>query len=255
MLISKWLMIVLLLCVTYATACGRGEAAPAEGGEDTSEQVEATPEGGEDASEQVEATPEQGAASPQDAVEQVVAAAKTQDRGAILLLIDATPEERDFFDAIFDVGITTERFKQAMIAAYGEAGWQEFNDKGGARLDFYFRVDADSEQAKIREQGETATAVLNGKEVELIKKDGRWYFDATSMVTTSNDGDPEKVAKLMRGMEAIVKRYEARIGEEGLTAERIDQEMGRDAIALLLSLREEGSGLKLDVNVQVHPAE
>ena len=200
---------------------------------------------------QQQQAPTPGADSPKAAVERFVEGVAEGDRAKISSAILAKPEEQQYIDAVLDFAAAGQEFRKKMLDAYGEDGWQQFQDAQHARLTLNVKADKSTlDQMTIETQGDdAATATYEGETIKLTRKDGRWYIDAGQMLNTDPGQDPAKTAAVMGKMAAVVRKHMADIGKPGMTAETIDQNMGPEIVSVLMAA-EEGAGVKTEIKVE-----
>jgi hypothetical protein len=169
-----------------------------------------------------------GAAGPQEAVVTVTRSLARTDRRGFLECLIGTADEMAASRAFVDFLAASQEFKRAMVAAYGLRGWAEFQDPDGARLETEIHHDPNALAAmRCEVAGDTAVCVLpdDAQRLHLVRRQGRWYVRARDVVHTEDS--PAESARLWRRLAEVVRRTKARIGRRGVTAESLDQEMGR----------------------------
>ncbi|MGC9454710.1 MAG: hypothetical protein ACP5HU_07580 [Phycisphaerae bacterium] len=92
-------------------------------------------------------------------------------------------------------------------------------------------MDADIEkldEAEFRIEGDKAYGTVPGDDDEmvLIRKDGQWYMDMEAEADFPSGEDAEKMVQMFSSMADIVREKQDRIGEDGVTAESLSEELG-----------------------------
>ena len=94
------------------------------------------------------------------------------------------------------------------------------------------------DSAKIRVGTERATCTFPGgdKVIRLRMKNGIWYVDAADAFST-NGSSLGNYIKTWTDVTGIIKKAKQRIGQDGVTAESLDEELGVELSAVLLANR------------------
>ena len=183
----------------------------------------------------------QKADSPQRALENMRSALLGSDKQAFVDCFDAPAKQKEMLGALYEFSLASTQFDQAMKDAYG----QEATEKamGGRSKGVQFHDEKWLEGVTIKVDGDTATAVKEGQDdaLKLIKQDGLWKIDAQSMMGErgQNDEDLEKASKMFQLMAEVVTDVKQKIGQEGYTAEKINQELGK---AMMMAMMQAAGG-------------
>jgi hypothetical protein len=125
-------------------------------------------------------------------------------------------------------------FRDAVIAEWGEEGWSHFTESGGAKLSIEDERDK-IDRMETRVEGDRAYCALPGEsdELVLVRKDGKWYVDA-GQLASGFTGAASQSTELFSRMADMLREKQKRIGEEGITAESLDEELGRDMMKAMM---------------------
>lgn len=206
---KKLRVAILMGCILLVAGCGDKEKQ-----EDTS----------------APAPKESASTSPLQALENMRLALLAGDKEAFADCFEDTAEQKEMLEVFAEFTITANQFKEAMIKAYGE---EEVKQAMGDRKQ---GMDLDDEnwldEVKIEIEGDTATAAIEGESqvLNLVKTEGLWKIDAASMfgpMKGQGDEDMEQATKMFQTMGKVMKDVQQKIGQEGYTAEKINQELGQ----------------------------
>ena len=186
--------------------------------------------------------------TPEGAARQFLEALAEQDKQAY----EASTVQGDLAKNVFRFATAAESFKKKMLAAYGEVGWKNFQDDGGARIrlsyndlkvsDLEFETEGDTAKASSAEDDEIV--------LRLVRKDGIWLVDLEKSLEsqTQNGGLTSKsLGEAFGSMAKTMQTYEAKIGE-GTTVDELDKAMGAEFLSALLE-----AGAKPKISVSVTP--
>jgi len=177
-----------------------------------------------------------GQSTPEGVVRKMTTAVVEMDKEDFVACLTGTPTEMRAANAFMDFLVAGKEFKEAMIEAYGEKAWADFQDPRGARLTTEV-TDNRGELHKVKYdvKGDTAVCTFpeGSQRIHLVRKDGRWYVQVRDIITAK--GPLEKATEFWEKTAAFIRRSKARIGKPGVTAESLDDEMGRGFMKIMTS--------------------
>ncbi|MBS3734001.1 MAG: hypothetical protein KGY99_03645 [Phycisphaerae bacterium] len=164
---------------------------------------------------------------PKDALRNMQTAVKNADKDQFVSCFDATDDQAAVLDVMADFMFTAMAFEEKMKAEYGEDAVKQpegqDNDLKAAMKDDWL------EGVTIDVQGDTATATHpdDDQTVELVKVDGQWKLAGKMLGGTTPEGaEAEMALKMFTTLTKAYKDMMGKIGAEGYTAEKINEEIG-----------------------------
>jgi len=153
-----------------------------------------------------------------EALKSFKAAMLSGDKNAIAGCIEGSDKHIEFFAATSDVLAVISRYQDAMQAAYGDDVI-----RGGGRRPF------DIEGVEIKIDGDTAVAAKPGSDdvMKLVKKGGLWKIDANAMMPEEKLEQASQTMGMMKAMAEAQKGVMGKIGKEGYSAEKINEEVNK----------------------------
>jgi len=173
--------------------------------------------------------------TPTDAARAFVEAFLSLDKDALEACTLATDEERAALFAMVDFLAAGRRFKASMIGAYGESGWESFQDAEHSRVILASPGDIDVDALRTEQRGHVAFARVGDRRqpLRIERKNGAWFVPARQFM-----GEELATARIrFERLTACLERFHARIGAPDVTAESLDAEM---AAPLVLAMRATG---------------
>jgi hypothetical protein len=161
------------------------------------------------------------------------------DKAKFMGSLTGTEMEMKAASAFMDYMISVSDFKEAVIDKYGSSGWAHFEKEGGAKLSLDMTDNRDKlDSMKVEIEGDKAVCTMPGeaKAVNLLRKNGVWYVNASNVVTTGGMSH-EKFIETWTKMNELIKSKQRRIGQPGVTAQSLDMELGNEMIAILTGNR------------------
>ncbi len=154
------------------------------------------------------------ASTPKAAVLNMARAMEQGDEG--LFLSSVNVDDKEMAKVMFGQISAMYAYNKKFVAAYGRAP-----GKNGKKMP---TIDELATKVKIEENGDKATAEMpdKGGKMNLVKTDGAWKVDMGAAMPTSEQRD--KTLKMARIMTGVVREATTKIGGEGYTAEKIEQE-------------------------------
>ena len=178
--------------------------------------------------------PGNGATTPKEAIESLAQSMYEADAKNMLGCFAGTPDELEAIESLANFGSSALQFKIKFIETYGEKEWQDFQDpaKGLDRYDATLDIITDTDleefmslQIRVKEDKAFFTVPDQFYESVILKKNGRWFIQASSIFKPGTN--PKAFADAMNNGAKTIKKFEKAIGYEGLTPEDIDEELGR----------------------------
>jgi hypothetical protein len=140
--------------------------------------------------------------------------------------VQGTAEEKRVARAMLEFTAAAYRFHRRMVDAYGQAGWDRFNDGEGISLSFAMAEESWPERIEFEEEGEDRVLASDPADPEakapLVREDGRWKLAWGEAVAGRNVPG----VKVLRNLKGLVESRLDDIGEEGVTPDSLDTEMG-----------------------------
>jgi urease beta subunit len=182
---------------------------------------------------------QESAATPKDAMSKFIEGILEFDKAKFMGSLTGTEMEMKAASAFMDYMISVSDFKEAVIDKYGSSGWAHFEKEGGAKLSLDMTDNRDKlDSMKVEIEGDKAVCTMPGeaKAVNLLRKNGVWYVNASNVVTTGGMSH-EKFIETWTKMNELIKSKQRRIGQPGVTAQSLDMELGNEMIAILTGNR------------------
>ena len=178
-------------------------------------------------------------AAVRQAVINMATALKDADETKFLASVDATEKEQKAFSEIIRLTAAINKLRDDFIKAYGQKGWDEFQDKSEdiSKDDAHFDFITDESIAKLkevqidlRENKAFYPRENQEKPGRVIKVQDKWLVDGS-------DFFPPIIGSGMVGsfsgkLADVITKYNKAIGKEGIEPEDIDAELGRAMKAL-----------------------
>ncbi len=174
------------------------------------------------------------ASTPKEALENMAQAMRDGDSEAFVACFDATEDQEKILGVMCEMMSTMMKFEEAMVEEYGEDAVK----KDGSKNNFGdLKDDKWLEDVEIKIDGDKATATKKGegKPMNLVKKDGGWKIAAEDMAGENQTKDMDKALKMFEAMTKAMKDATGKIGKDGYTAEKINQEMGAEMMKAMMS--------------------
>ncbi len=173
--------------------------------------------------------------SPEATVRSFFEAMQDGDGDRAAACIHGDDSTRDFFRAMANVTSAVNDLERAVKAEWGEEAWSQFD-----AADMAIGLEEEMEkldEAESRIDGDRAYVSMPDEpdDLELVLVDGRWYIDAAS-----EDNDMPRGDEAVEGTEAFqavadaIHEIRDRIGEEGVTAESLSEELAEAMFAAMM---------------------
>ena len=166
------------------------------------------------------------AATPKEAMINMVKGLANGTEAQFLACFDATEQEARFLKSVFAIMKASREFNAAAVAAYGEEGAKKLS---GDKSPFPTKdFDKWAETLTINVDGDKATVTSpdQPKPLKLVRKNGAWLIKADDIPQTPEKA--ETALKTMGVMANVFTKMKARIGQEGVTVESLDKEMNAE---------------------------
>jgi hypothetical protein len=173
------------------------------------------------------------ATTPELAMKNIQQALLAGDNEAFVTCFKATEKEKEMLAMVGDMTTSMLTFQNAMEKEYGEEGKKGMGSSvGDMRKDNW----ADSFDVTIEEDSATATPKDGkGKKLELVKVNDAWLLTAPSMGKEfSSDEEREKSLAQLKVMTDVIKGAQEKVGKEGYTAKKINEEMMMEMMAIMM---------------------
>ena len=181
--------------------------------------------------------PTKPADTPAQALENMRLAMLAGNKKAFINCFEANDAQKQLLGAMCELSSAGAEFQQAMIKAYGEDAVKKMQ---GATPDADMSDEDWLEQVKIKVDGDKAFVTKKGEKeaLELVKKNGLWKISSWGMLGGRENLSEEELAqmvKMFEGMAKIMTDAKQKVGKTGYTAEKINQEVGREMMTLMFS--------------------
>ncbi|MBC8872530.1 MAG: hypothetical protein H8E44_24110 [Planctomycetes bacterium] len=183
-----------------------------------------------------------GPSSPREALIRYAEVLHDGDESRLFAALQATEAQKDFMRANMQFLTAKNAFRDAFTTAYGQQAWDDFQDDSKGPKDGNAKITTtDSDEivarwrnATIDERGHEALCKDSAgaeKAVRLIKVDGAWRVDASSVCPRTQQ--MRKMIEEIKPVTVLLRKYEKAIGREGIKPEDIDAELGRAIMKVL----------------------
>jgi len=175
-------------------------------------------------------------ATPRDTVKTFSDGFLEFDKAKVMSCVTGDKTEMEALSVFMDYIAAVQDFKQAVIKEYGTSGWENFEREGGAKLSLDMTDNRKMlDSAKIEINGDRAVCNIAGETqaMTLSRVNGLWYVDAGAAITTGST-DIQKFIRTWSSMVNIIKKKKSRIGQPGVTAQSLDQELGAEILPVLI---------------------
>ena len=166
------------------------------------------------------------AKTPKEAVEHLAEAMDEGDADAFAECFDVTPEDKPVMRALGDFAATVAGLQKEMVKEYGADSAGGLKSGGPGQMAQAFDKSR-LEKLQIKIDGDTATAVMpdgSGEPMALKKVGERWLIDLGDKLQDAEQR--EQMMKMIPKMTDAIKAVKEKIGEPGMTAEKINEEFG-----------------------------
>ena len=190
-------------------------------------------------------------ATPKQTVLNAARAIEKADGEALAKCFDASEDEKAFLKAAAEPMSRIMAFETAGLEAYGPEAWHAA--KGGKETKGGFPTVEEMERdLQTHVKGGWATCTVRGRKMtlELTRRGGEWLLRAGGLVPPRQQRD--NALALIRAGARIADRVKPSIGKEGMTPEKVNQEVGRAVAAE--ALRMLGEALKQRTGAARPPA-
>ncbi len=162
---------------------------------------------------------------PQAAVAAMAAAIDSGQADQFYAVAEVAPEQKPFYDALFDWFSAQREFDRAGRAAFGEQAWQaEFSGMGPSGLDSQAveTITATAAQMQLEQDGDQATLSNpdGGQVFHLVRRQGQWRVRPDAFLGTGTEQD---IAPL-KAMTQAFRQTAGKADDAGMTLPRFQQE-------------------------------
>lgn len=172
--------------------------------------------------------------TPKAALEKFIAAVEAGNGDKMLEVVEASEEQKPMIRAMGSFFGASIDFEKAAKAKFGDEWKGGDNDMPGQEFaDFKSKLDT----VEVKEEGDKATLTMPGEKepMHMVKKDGKWYIKDISEDMPKDPKEVEKAVKMMEAMTKAMKDVRPKIDEKGMTAEKLQQELGAAMMAAMMT--------------------
>jgi len=168
---------------------------------------------------------------PRQAVKNMVGALTAGDREAFMDCFTGSADELKAPAVMFDMNEVQKAFRADFIKAYGQAGWDRFQNESPGKANAKLRFPEDGlgnlDKIEFTVAGDAATAKKpdEKQELKLLRQAGVWRVEAASFIPPG--ADVKKFTDSMGRFAGLIATYRKAIGAKGVKCEDIDYELGR----------------------------
>jgi len=170
--------------------------------------------------------------TPRESVRAFGAALAEFDYEAIRPHVVGDDLDLEFLRAFFEHGNTAFELKAKIIEAYGEEGWEQFNDNEGTRLSLVRNRNLDRfDGVRYEFDGDRAIGTMpnESQKLHLERKNGRWSVRLRETMGLPEDELRRQIVEL-RADTAAFRAALARVGKDGVTPDVLDAEIAATAL-------------------------
>ena len=161
------------------------------------------------------------ASTPKEALKNMQKALVDGDSEAFVACFDASENQKKVLGSMCDSISTMSKFSKAMKKAYGKDAVKSKDDDLADEKwleDITVKIDGDKA---------TATSKERAKPMHLVKKDGEWKILASDLLPEDQMKDVDQAMKMFKAMAKAYEDVMPKIGKEGYTAQKINEEAGK----------------------------
>ena len=162
--------------------------------------------------------------APQQTLENMRLAMLAGDSEGFVACFDVSPEQETMLKKFPPFAKAASEYEAEMIKAYGKDAMGD----GAVSTDMSDMKDENwLESVTITVDGDKAVAKKKGEDspINLIKKNGVWKIADNFLMTGATDEEVEQGIKMIELMTKMFSNAKTKIGKEGYTAKKIQQEM------------------------------
>jgi len=168
----------------------------------------------------------EGLSTPKGAAYESFSALNRLDEAKLLASVVGSQEELKRLVANIHFLAAIRDLRAAVIREYGNSGWAHFEEEGGAVLTLSVSTDLDAlKDLPVEVDGDTATI----GDLTLHQRNGAWYSEAEAFFA-AGDFDAPSLMELSK----LLQTKLAKIGQEGVTAQTLDLEIGKEMTPIAL---------------------
>jgi len=185
----------------------------------------------------------QPAPTGREALLRVVDALKSRDEHALAVLIDGDADAQDFFRSLVDSARAVDEFRVRFIEAYGQEAWARFqspkgDDGHGAHMNLelpdFQAIEDQLSTWNVTSDNQGRCDVLRGVPLQVKKIDGGWVVEGQHLF--SDRQALRQTTQLQNALAAFIRKYIKALGRNGISAEDVDYQMGKDMIRCLMGV-------------------
>ncbi|MCF7958936.1 MAG: hypothetical protein K9M57_10855 [Phycisphaerae bacterium] len=152
------------------------------------------------------------------------------NKQGFMAVIDGKPLEKEVLGNMLELVGTMEQFRKDIVAQYGETAGADFQKAGSmsGKLDLA-SLNKKIDEMKIDIQGDKATCTFpdDEKPMALVKKEGLWYIDSSTIKATDGiEADLKKVSQMWSLINSNVQKLRKKVGQENVTVDSLKKELG-----------------------------
>ena len=175
--------------------------------------------------------------TPQDALKTFVECFNNGDRKNFLGLISGSPYTSEVMLIVFDYTAAAKSFNKAVMDAYGSEAAQKAI-KGYPPAPSMFDSWRDKlNTMEFKQKNNIATCIVPDKlnPLTFIRKESKWYVDPNIVVLDTNKDTIEMLRGSMPKMTQAIKDAQKKVGQAGVTAQSLGEELATKIKAILRS--------------------
>ena len=177
------------------------------------------------------------AATPKEAVLNMRDALANGNESAFVGCFDVDENGEKMLRAMFSMTDVMKDFREKVTKAFSEEDAAKILDSQDDPFGELSALKEADLEIKEAEDGNSATCVVKGSDMDdmpLVKKDGVWLIALDEDEAPSAE-DVEKGLKMVEIMKGVFEEMGDRAGEDGMTVEKFEEEMGKKMMAAMFS--------------------
>ena len=177
------------------------------------------------------------AATPKEAVLNMRDALADGNESAFVDCFDVDENGKKMLEAMFGMTDVMEEFKEKVTKAFSKEDAEKILGSQEDPFGELMAIKDEDIEVTLAEDGNSATCVVKGSDVDdmpLIKKDGVWLVQLDEDEAPS-DEEVEQGLKMVEIMTGVFKEMGDKAGDDGMTAEKFEEEMGQKMMAAMFA--------------------
>jgi hypothetical protein len=173
--------------------------------------------------------------TPVGAVGKMASAMMTGDKKSFMETMAVGDKLRPAVEAMFDMTSSMLGLKTAVVAAYGEEGWQKMgqSSRGPTSVE---QLQKQMDQTTATTKGDTATVLTpDGQKIALVRRGGLWMINAEDMPGLTSEQEIRQATMMLKAMADSMREATKKVGQEGVTPETLAQDMNTAMMVAMMS--------------------